>query len=143
MDGRSSETGATRLSFVGRGVDLVAQGHSPLLRIRFAQGQRAGRHGDLADRFVRRALDLIAHLRESERLSAQNCAELREHLCGLRTAARRGLNEAAARPASARHGIGCPTPRGGSSTRSGPERVLSHRWSSEPFGPPGRSLRFS
>jgi len=28
------------------------------------------------------ALDLIARLRESERLSAQNCAELREHLCG-------------------------------------------------------------
>ena len=73
--------GATRLSFVGRGVDLVAQGHSPLLRIRFAQGQRAGRHGDLADRFFLRALDLIARLRESERLSAQNCAE-REHLCG-------------------------------------------------------------
>jgi hypothetical protein len=24
----------------------------------------------------------IARLRESERLSAQNCAELREHLCG-------------------------------------------------------------
>lgn len=28
------------------------------------------------------ALDLIARLRESERLSPQNCAELREHLCG-------------------------------------------------------------
>jgi hypothetical protein len=28
------------------------------------------------------ALDLIARLLESERLSAQNCAELREHLCG-------------------------------------------------------------
>ena len=30
------------------------------------------------------ALDVIARLRESERLSAQNCAELREHLCGCR-----------------------------------------------------------
>ena len=29
-----------------------------------------------------RALDLIAHLQESERWSAQSCAELREHLCG-------------------------------------------------------------
>jgi hypothetical protein len=29
-----------------------------------------------------RALDLIARLRESERWSAQSCAELREHLCG-------------------------------------------------------------
>jgi hypothetical protein len=29
-----------------------------------------------------RALDLIAHLRESERWSAQSCAELREHLRG-------------------------------------------------------------
>jgi hypothetical protein len=28
------------------------------------------------------ALDLIARLRESERLSPQNCAERREHLCG-------------------------------------------------------------
>ncbi len=28
------------------------------------------------------ALDLIARLRESERWSAQSCAELREHLCG-------------------------------------------------------------
>ena len=28
------------------------------------------------------ALGLIARLRESERWSAQNCAELREHLCG-------------------------------------------------------------
>ena len=29
-----------------------------------------------------RALDLIARLQESERWSAQTCAELREHLCG-------------------------------------------------------------
>jgi hypothetical protein len=29
-----------------------------------------------------RALDLIARLRESERWSAESCAELREHLCG-------------------------------------------------------------
>ena len=29
-----------------------------------------------------RALELIARLRESERWSAQTCAELREHLCG-------------------------------------------------------------
>jgi hypothetical protein len=29
-----------------------------------------------------RALALIAHLQESERWSAQSCAELREHLCG-------------------------------------------------------------
>ena len=28
------------------------------------------------------ALELIARLRESERWSAQSCAELREHLCG-------------------------------------------------------------
>lgn len=28
------------------------------------------------------ALDLIARLRESERWSAQSCAELRQHLCG-------------------------------------------------------------
>jgi hypothetical protein len=28
------------------------------------------------------ALDLIARLRESERWSAENCAELRDHLCG-------------------------------------------------------------
>jgi hypothetical protein len=31
-----------------------------------------------------RALDLIARLRESERWSAQSCAELREHLYGCR-----------------------------------------------------------
>ena len=29
-----------------------------------------------------RALDLIGRLQESERWSAQSCAELREHLCG-------------------------------------------------------------
>ena len=29
-----------------------------------------------------RALDLITRLRESERWSAESCAELREHLCG-------------------------------------------------------------
>lgn len=29
-----------------------------------------------------RALDLIARLAESERWSAESCAELREHLCG-------------------------------------------------------------
>ncbi len=29
-----------------------------------------------------RALDVILRLRESERWSAQSCAELREHLCG-------------------------------------------------------------
>ena len=28
------------------------------------------------------ALDLIARLRESDRWSAESCAELREHLCG-------------------------------------------------------------
>ena len=30
-----------------------------------------------------------------------------------------------------------PAPRGGSNTRTGPERVLSHRWSSEPLDLPG------
>ena len=44
-----------------------------------------------------RALDLITRLRESERWSAESCAELREHLSRLRTAPRGGLNEAAAR----------------------------------------------
>ena len=29
-----------------------------------------------------RGLDLIARLRDSERWSAESCAELREHLCG-------------------------------------------------------------
>jgi hypothetical protein len=52
MDGRSSETGPTGLNLESRAVDLVAQGHSPLLRIRFAQGQRADAHGDLTDSFV-------------------------------------------------------------------------------------------
>jgi hypothetical protein len=31
---------------------------------------------------VAAALDLIARVRESERLSAQDCVELRDHLCG-------------------------------------------------------------
>jgi hypothetical protein len=45
--------GPTGLKFVGRGVDLVAQGHSPRLRIRFAQGhRRPDAHGDLTDSFV-------------------------------------------------------------------------------------------
>jgi hypothetical protein len=53
MDRRSSETGATGLNFLGRGVDLVAQGNSPLLRIRFAQAyRRPDAHGDLRDSFV-------------------------------------------------------------------------------------------
>jgi hypothetical protein len=45
--------GPTGLNFLGRGVDLVAQGHSPLLRIRFAQShRRPDAHGDLTDSFV-------------------------------------------------------------------------------------------
>jgi hypothetical protein len=43
----------TGLNFLGRGVDLAAQGHSPLLRIRFAQGhRRPDAHGDLTDSFA-------------------------------------------------------------------------------------------
>jgi hypothetical protein len=53
------------------------------------------------------ALDLIARLWESERWSAESCAELREHLYGLRTAPRGGLNEAAARVRPT--GSGVPT----------------------------------
>jgi hypothetical protein len=52
MDRRSSETGPRGLKFLGRGVDLVAQGHSPLLRIRFVQARRADAHGGLTDSFV-------------------------------------------------------------------------------------------
>jgi hypothetical protein len=35
-----------------------------------------------SEQALARALDLIARLRESERWSAQSCAELREHLYG-------------------------------------------------------------
>ena len=35
-----------------------------------------------SEQALARALELIARLRESERWSAQSCAELREHLCG-------------------------------------------------------------
>jgi hypothetical protein len=49
----AGERGPTGLKFLGRGVDLVAQGHSPRLRIRFAQGhRRPDAHGDLTDSFV-------------------------------------------------------------------------------------------
>jgi hypothetical protein len=34
------------------------------------------------EQVLARALDLIARLQESERWSAQSCAELHEHLCG-------------------------------------------------------------
>ena len=35
-----------------------------------------------SEQALARALELIARLRESDRWSAQSCAELREHLCG-------------------------------------------------------------
>jgi hypothetical protein len=83
------------------------------------------------------ALDLIARLRDSERLSPQNCARAARAPLRLRTAPRWGLNEAADRPASGRDGIRCPTPRGGPSIRAGRDLVRSRRWGSELLDLPG------
>jgi hypothetical protein len=54
-----------------------------------------------------------------------------------------GLNEAAAREASAQHRIRSHAGRWITYSQKSRTRVLSECWSNEPFGPPGRGVRYS
>ena len=81
------------------------------------------------------ALDLIARLRRSARWSAQNCAELRQHLCGCGPLPRGGLNEAAA-PRPPGTGSVSHAARWTQNSR-GLRRVRSRRWGSEFLDLPG------